>query len=125
MYTVTVRRDFVAQHFLVGGDWGQENLPHSHRYQVEVQLEGSELDRHGYLIDIVVVKSHLDGLAALFRDKTLNNFPEFKDLNPSLENFARVFCHALLSKVDSASLKALTVKIWEDADAWASYRQEF
>ena len=125
MYTVTVRRDFVAQHFLVGGDWGQENQPHSHRYQVEVQLEGRELDRHGYLVDIVVIKSHLDGLAALFRDETLNNFPEFEGLNPSLENFARIFCQALLPEVDSANLKAITVKIWEDADAWASYRQEF
>ena len=125
MYTVTVRRDFVAQHFLVGGDWGRENEPHSHHYQVEVQLEGSELDRHGYLIDIVVIKSHLDGLAALFHDETLNNFPEFEGLNPSLENFARVFCQSLSHKVDSANLKAITVKIWEDADAWASYRQEY
>jgi 6-pyruvoyltetrahydropterin/6-carboxytetrahydropterin synthase len=30
MYTVTITRDFVAQHFLIGGDWGAENQWHSH-----------------------------------------------------------------------------------------------
>jgi len=25
MYTVAVRRDFIAQHYLIGGDWGAEN----------------------------------------------------------------------------------------------------
>ena len=40
MYTVTITRDFVAQHFLIGGDWGAENQWHSHHYQVEVRLEG-------------------------------------------------------------------------------------
>jgi len=44
MYTVTITRDFVAQHFLVGGDWGAENQWHSHHYQVEVRLEGATLD---------------------------------------------------------------------------------
>jgi 6-pyruvoyltetrahydropterin/6-carboxytetrahydropterin synthase len=43
MYTVAVKRDFVAQHFLVGGDWGAENQKHSHHYEVELQLEGATL----------------------------------------------------------------------------------
>ena len=45
MYTLAVRRDFVAQHFLVGGDWGPENLKHSHHYRVEVEMTAPELDR--------------------------------------------------------------------------------
>ena len=44
MYTVAVRRDFIAQHYLIGGDWGAENELHSHHYQAEVQLEGAELE---------------------------------------------------------------------------------
>ena len=35
MYSVAVKREFVAQHFLIGGDWGAENDWHSHHYQVE------------------------------------------------------------------------------------------
>ena len=47
MYTVTITRDFVAQHFLIGGDWGAENQWHSHHYKAEVRLEGATLDQHG------------------------------------------------------------------------------
>ena len=52
MYTLGVRRDFIARHFLIGGDWGPENFPNSHHYILELQLEGRELDQHGYLVDI-------------------------------------------------------------------------
>jgi 6-pyruvoyltetrahydropterin/6-carboxytetrahydropterin synthase len=30
MYILGVRREFIARHFLIGGDWGPENLPNSH-----------------------------------------------------------------------------------------------
>ena len=90
MYILAVKRDFVARHFLVGGDWGAENELHSHHYQVEVQLEGKILDEHGYLVDIVAVEAHLDELVAYYRDQTLNDLPEFAGLNPSIEHFARL-----------------------------------
>src|SRR5918993_508802 len=53
MYTLGIKRNFIARHFLVGGDWGAENLPNSHHYVLELQLTGKELDQHGYLVDIV------------------------------------------------------------------------
>lgn len=124
MYKVSVRRDFVAEHFLIGGDWGSENQPHSHDYQVEVQLEGATLDQHGYLVDIVVIKANLEALLNYFQKSTLNELPEFEGLNPSLEHFARIFCDVLSSRVESQNLSAITIKIWEDENAWAEYRQE-
>ena len=124
MYKVSVKRNFVAEHFLVGGDWGSENQLHSHDYQVEVQLKGATLDQHGYLVDIVVVKAHLDSLLDYFQKSTLNELPEFEGLNPSLEHFARIFCEALSSRIESQNLSAITIKIWEDENAWATYRQE-
>jgi len=87
MYTVAVKRDFVAQHFLIGGDWGAENTLHSHHYAIEVQLEGDRLDRHGYLVDIVEIEQALNALVAHYRDHTLNELPEFAGLNPSIEHF--------------------------------------
>ena len=42
MYTLAVRRDFIARHFLIGGDWGAENFPNSHHYVLELQLEGKK-----------------------------------------------------------------------------------
>ncbi len=125
MYHVAIKREFVAQHYLIGGDWGAENEWHSHHYQVEVQLEGSSLDQHGYLVDIVDIESHLDGLVAYFRDKTLNDKPEFEDLNPSIERFAHIFCRALAERIRASNVKALTLKVWEHENAWAAYRHEF
>lgn len=125
MYTVAVKRDFVAQHFLIGGDWGQENEWHSHHYTVEAQLEGESLDRHGYLVDIVDIESNLEALVARYRDQTLNELPEFADLNPSIEHFARILCQKLAARIRAQNLRAIAIKVWENEIAWASYRHEF
>lgn len=124
MYTVAVNRDFVAQHFLIGGDWGAENELHSHHYRVEVQLQGPSLDKHGYLVDIVDIETHLEGLVAYYRDKTLNNLPEFEGLNPSIEHFSRILCQALSDRIRAPNLSIITLKIWENEIAWAAYRQD-
>lgn len=123
MYTVSVKRDFVAQHFLIGGDWGPENDWHSHHYAVEVQLEGDRLDAYGYLVDIVDIEKNLNALAAHYRDQTLNDLPEFAGLNPSIEHFARILCQTLVSRIHAETLTAVTVKLWENEIAWAAFRQ--
>ena len=122
MYTVAVKRDFVAQHFLIGGDWGAENEWHSHHYVVEVQLEGAALDKHGYLVDIVDIENNLEALAAYYRDKTLNDLPEFAGLNPSIEHFSRIFCQQMAERINAPNVTAVTSKIWENEIAWAAYR---
>ena len=122
MYSVAVKRDFVAQHFLIGGDWGAENNWHSHHYQVEVQLQGPTLDQHGYLVDIVDINTHLEALVVHYRDKTLNDLPEFKDLNPSLEHFARIFCQALSERIQAPNLSDVIITMWENETTWAAYQ---
>ena len=82
MYTVSVKRDFAAQHYLVGGDWGSENLLHSHHYEVEVQLEGAILDQHGYLVDILDIERNLEELVAPASSTLLASFA-----TPSLTAF--------------------------------------
>jgi 6-pyruvoyltetrahydropterin/6-carboxytetrahydropterin synthase len=131
MYTVAVKRDFIAQHYLIGGDWGAENQLHSHHYQLELQLEGSQLDQHGYLVDIVEIERNLDALVEHYRDQTLNELPEFAQpglegqaLNPSIEHFARILCQALAERIRASNLRTMRVKLWENQIAWAAYRIE-
>jgi 6-pyruvoyltetrahydropterin/6-carboxytetrahydropterin synthase len=123
MYTVTVIREFIAQHFLIGGDWGDENHLHSHPYKLEIRLEGEQLDSHGYLVDIVDIENALNTVIGYFRDRTLNELPEFKGLNPSIEHFSRILCLKILSGIQSDNLSAISVVLWENNDAWASYDQ--
>lgn len=130
MYTVAVERDFIAQHFLFGGDWGTENSPHAHHYVVEVRLKGATLNQHGYLTDIVNIEAILDGLVSRYRDKLLNALPEFAGMNPSIEHFARILCESFTSRLidfhgqANARLNRVEIKIWENRIAWASYMME-
>lgn len=126
MYTVAVSKDFIARHFLIGGDWGSENAPHAHHYVCEVSIEAAELNRHGYLVDIVEIEQALDAIVDDFRDSMLNEKSEFAGLNPSLEHFSRIICERLLSTIGvPGSGGVLSVKLWENANCWAAYRKAF
>jgi 6-pyruvoyltetrahydropterin/6-carboxytetrahydropterin synthase len=123
MYRLAVTRDFVAQHYLIGGDWGAENFKHSHSYRVEVLLRGTVLNEHGYLADIVELDRSLTEIIAQFSGHTLNDLKPFAGLNPSLEHFARVFYEHLYAKLALQDL-SLAVKLWENDRDWAAYGPE-
>ena len=122
MYSLGVRREFSARHYLIGGDWGEENIEHLHRYRMELVLEAKELDRHGFLVDIVEVERHLDEVATIFQDKTLNALPDFAGINPSIERLATIIHNAFKERLSQFHLESLAVIIWEDDIAWTSYR---
>ena len=123
MYAMSVRTDFIAQHFLIGGDWGPENERNSHHYVLELQLEGSELDEHGYLVDIVQVEQELGEVRRAYGDHLLNDLPEFAGLNPSIEHFARIVCQRLGRRLAAPNLSGIAVRLWENELASASYRE--
>ncbi len=124
MYSVAVHRDFIANHFLTGGDRGPENETHAHHYVVEVRFNGPEPDHHGYLIDICEIETVLDGLVNRYRNQTLNRLAEFDGLNPSLEHFARIISDAISKNIRIRNLTSMTVKIWENDIAWAAYTKD-
>jgi 6-pyruvoyltetrahydropterin/6-carboxytetrahydropterin synthase len=122
MYSISVKRDFIAQHYLIGGNWGAENQPHSHHYVLELILEGAELDRHGYLVDIVDIENSLETLTKKYRDHMLNELPDFDGLNPSIEHFSRILCLSLAAGLHASNITLVTVKLWENDSAWAAYQ---
>jgi 6-pyruvoyltetrahydropterin/6-carboxytetrahydropterin synthase len=124
MYTLGVRRDFIARHYLIGGDWGAENFPNSHHYVLELQLEGKELDQHGYLVDIVDIEKRLDEIVNYYKEQMLNDKPEFAGLNPSIEHFTRILATTLSERIKVANISALKIVLWENESAWAAYRVE-
>ncbi|HRO58151.1 MAG TPA: 6-carboxytetrahydropterin synthase [Burkholderiaceae bacterium] len=120
MYRLAITRDFIAQHFLIGGDWGAENHRHSHHYKLQVRLRGSTLDRHGYLCDIVELERVLDEVLGRYRDRTLNELAPFAGLNPSLERFAKILHDELLARLDLRDA-SMAVRLWENERDWAAY----
>ena len=122
MYNLGVGREFTARHYLIGGDWGEENVEHSHHYRIELVLQKKDLDSHGFLVDIVEVERHLDEVVADFQGKTLNAIDAFAGVNPSIERLATIFLKIFRDRLKSFQLQVLTVKIWEDDIAWTSCR---
>ncbi len=121
MYKLCFKRKFVAQHFLIGGDWGPENNPHSHSYELELRLFGNKLDKHNYLVDLDLVEESLGKVIARFQDKLLNDLPSFKDTNPSLELFSKILAEDIAVNMKEGNLEALEVRLWENDFAWASW----
>jgi len=124
MYELMVRRDFIAQHYLTVPDAGPENEWHSHHFTIEVELQGEKLNEYGYLVDIDDVKRSLDDIESRYRDATLNNLEEFDGLNPSVEHFARFCSGIVLEHIGAGNIDRVTLRIWEDEEAWAAYTTE-
>lgn len=125
MYTVAVTQDFIANHYLIGGDWGDENSPHAHHYVLEARIESDTLNEHGYLVDIEEIEAAVKDAVDYYRDSMLNDKPEFAGINPSLEHFSRILTDKLLAGITPPGNGALTVKLWENESCWAAFRQSF
>ena len=120
-HALMVERSFVAQHFLTVPDPGPEGVPHSHQFTLELRFAGPELDEYGYLVDIDRVKAVLDDIEARYCDTLLNDLPAFEGLNPSVERFAAVIGDRVADALENPTPTRLTVRLWEDEEAWASH----
>ena len=93
--------------------FGKCNHPngHGHNYRIEVAASLSDGSRFGYPELKHAVSTEI---MARFDHKHLNlDCPEFRDLNPSVENIARV-CHDLLAPAIASRGAALRfVRVWE------------
>ena len=123
MYTVSVRRPFIAQHFLTVPDPGPEGELHSHQFTAVVEFEGETLNGYGYLVDIDEINAAIDQVIDTYADSTLNDQPAFEGLNPSVEHFSRIFCEELLLAAEPTVPDRVRVRLWEDDEAYASYEQ--
>lgn len=121
MYTLCLKKDFIARHFLIGGDWGDENHPHAHHYVLELRLSAAALDGHQYLVDLVDVERNLDAVINLYKDSMLNEQESFSGRNPSLELFARILWDHFIESLNNAQIKNVTVRLWEHETAWAQW----
>ncbi len=103
--------------------FGKCNNPngHGHNYQFEVTVAGPIDESTGTVMPLPafesLVKRHV---VDRFDHKHLNSdTAEFAELNPSVENIARVIWDLLAAQVAPASLRR--VRVWETAKTYAEY----
>ena len=125
MYSIALERQFEAQHYLVGGDWGAENKVHAHQYKVEVRVQGKNLDEHGYLVDIVDLEQALEKVIAYYQGKVLNDLYEFAGLNPSIEHLSHILFQNLRECIIAPNIRSMRVKVWESTIAWSAYEEDW
>jgi len=119
LHSLMVRKDFIASHFLIGGDWGKECEPHAHRYVLDLVLEGRSLDSNNYLVDIIRVEEIIGAVIDRYRDRLLNDLPEFKGQNPSIELFSKFLAERLSEGIGDPRICGGSVTLWENESAWA------
>jgi len=133
--TVYRKAHFNAAHRLYRKNWSEEkndavfgkcNNPnyHGHNYELIVGLSGKIDPETGYLIDLKILKDLIyQEVEKPFDHKNLNlDVPEFKDLNPTVENIAVVIWNKLRKKLDKKY--KITVTLYETPRNYVTYTGE-
>lgn len=130
--TVYRKAHFNAAHRLYRKDWSDEkndavfgkcNNPnyHGHNYELIVGLSGEIDQETGYLIDLKILKDLIyEEVEKPFDHKNLNlDVPEFKELNPTVENIAVVIWNKLRKQLEDKY--KITVTLYETPRNFVTY----
>lgn len=122
--TVYRKAHFNAAHRLYRKDWddkknksvfGKCSNPnfHGHNYELEVGISGSIDKETGFLIDMEKLKTIIKEEVEEYLDhKNLNiDIPDFKEMNPTMENIAILIWDRLRNKLESKF--KVSVKLYE------------
>ena len=101
-----------AKNFQVFGKCSNPNY-HGHNYELEVGLTGEIDPETGFLIDLNILRDLIkEEVEDALDHKNLNlEVPEFKDLNPTVENIAIVIWNKLRKRLDTKF--DITIKLYE------------
>jgi len=131
--TVFRKSHFNAAHRLYRKDWDDEknkavfgkcNNPnyHGHNYEIEVGVTGEINQETGFLIDIEKLKTIIKEEVEDYLDhKNLNlDIPEFKDLNPTMENISVLIWNKLRKRLESHY--DISIKLFETPRNFVIYK---
>ena len=134
--TISRRFDFSASHRYYRDDWSEEEnrrvfglcaLPngHGHNYTLEVAVSGEPDPDTGMVINLVDLKSAVEGVLVEFDHKHLNlDTPWFTDRQPTTENLAAVLWDRIADALDGAALSHATLsrlRLYEADDLYVDY----
>lgn len=130
--TVCRKAHFNAAHRLHNTDWSDERNQevfgkcnntnyHGHNYDLTVKVTGDVDPETGYVIDMKVLKDLIEErVVGKFDHKNLNlDTEEFKELNPTAENIARVIYEQLRAGMDAKF--SLRITLYETARNYVEY----
>lgn len=120
MFEVGVVTQFEAAHSL-RGDFGPATRRHGHTYRLEIAVRGPALRADGTLCDIGMLQSVVEDAVAPLHYQDLDELEVFAGRNTTAEAVALALCEIVASRLNSAGLSSLSVRVWESPQAYASY----
>lgn len=125
MFRTVIRSHFDAAHFLRNYQGKCAQL-HGHRWDVEIGVEGRQLDHAGMLADFGELKKALHQVLYQLDHQLLNDIPEFaSEKNPTAENLAAYLYREIKERLLlPQGLNLAGVKVYESPDAWAFYKED-
>ena len=123
MYEIEITRHFSAAHSLrdYAGDCARL---HGHNYQVAVTLRATGLDEQGMAFDYKLLKAAVDELLQNYDHRCLNELEEFRELNPTSENLARLFYRSLARSINCDRVRVARVRIFESESSSCTYFED-
>jgi len=118
VFELSIKQDIAAAHLLRGYEGKCKNL-HGHTWQIEVFVEGEELDEVGMVLDFRVMKQRLKALLETMDHTCLNDMPYFQEVNPTTENLAKYIYERFQEEIHPWRLTR--VKIWESDITCVTY----
>ncbi len=120
MFELRVKLDFAAAHHLEGypGDCARV---HGHNWVLEVFARSTRLDSLGMAMDFRALKGATRELIAAWDHQDLNALEDFKEINPSAEQIAKLSYERLSEMIDNEHTWIHQVTVWENDRCSASY----
>ncbi|MCK4307973.1 6-carboxytetrahydropterin synthase QueD [candidate division WOR-3 bacterium] len=112
MWIISTEAHFSAAHQLRGYP-GECREVHGHNFRVKIAIQTSELKDLGFGMDFRELKQMLRDVIKKLDHRNLNEFPEFKEVNPTAENIAKYIWDSLNSKLKTQDSKLKEVQVWE------------
>ncbi len=131
---ISRRFDFSSSHRYYREEWSEEEnervfglcaLPngHGHNYTLEVAVAGEPDPDTGMVINLVDLRSAVDGVLVQFDHKHLNlDTPYFRDRMPTTENLATVLWGLIDERLDGTRLHRL--RLYETDDLFVEFYGE-
>jgi len=124
VFELKVMLEFPAGHHLRGYP-GDCSRPHGHNWKMEVFVQAAKLDTVGMAIDFRDLKAATKEMLTRWDHQDLNGLEEFKQINPTAENLARLAFEELgkrlATKFQVTEARISRVTIWENDRCSASY----
>jgi 6-pyruvoyltetrahydropterin/6-carboxytetrahydropterin synthase len=126
VFELRVQVEFPAAHHLEGypGDCAR---PHGHNWKLDVFARSRQLDPIGMAMDFRQLKGAAKELVAAWDHQDLNTLEDFREINPSAEQIAKLAYDRLSALVDqsgSGDTWIEKVTVWENDRCSASYFDE-